>query len=315
MYSKFRSRLWALVKIDRQLREQSHRGRPCTVQSLMEDLEEKSERTIRRLIELMRDELGAPDEYDRAERTYKYTHPNWIVPNVYLSEDELQTLATAVQAIRPVLPEPMSQRLDNLLAKLLDALPESQRDEIRRVQGQVEFVPGPLLSKGAQWFEPLHRAIVRKVSVDMTYYVPGKDKETQRRFDPYCMRNYQGVWYVVGYDHLTGRWPIFNLARIRTLTVSDENYDIQTFSAKEYFKNTLGVVVGGTPQPVRIRLTGYAAKTIGEHILPHGFTYKATGLNEGILSGQVANEFDLAQWAASFQGDAEILPDETINTP
>lgn len=261
----------------------------------------------------MRDDLGAPIEFDRALGSYKYTHPNWTVPNVYLDEAEMQALATAVQAIRPVLPAAMSQRLDNLLAKLLDALPEDDRNDIRRAQGQIEFVPTPVLSKGAEWFEFLHNAVTRQLSVDMTYYVLGKNQETQRRLDPYYLRNYLGTWYVVGFDHLTGYWPIFNLARIRALTVSDDLYRVRPFSAAEYFKNSLGVMVGGEIKPVRLRLTGYAANTAGERNWPAGFNYKSTGAGEGILSGRLANMTDLMQWAASFQGEAEILADRDFS--
>ena len=314
-YSKFRSRLWKLVEIDRQLQEQLRRRRPCTVHSLMEALEEKSERTVRRLIELMRDDLGAPIEYDRARQSYTYTHPNWVVPNVHLDEGQMQALATAVQAIRPLLPISMCQRLDNLLVNLLDALPEEKRHDIRRTQGQVEFVPAPVLSKGAQWFEPLHRAIADQLSVDMTYYVPGRNENASRRFDPYYLRNYQGIWYVVGYDHRTKHWPVFKLARIGALTVSDDLYMPQKFSAAEYFKNSLGIIVGGTPQPVKIRLRGYAASTADEQVWPPGFKYQPTGPNEGLLCGHITNIIDLIPWVASFQGDAEILPDQTGEKP
>ena len=141
----------------------------------------------------------------------------------------------------------------------------------------------------------------------MTYYVQTKEQETQRRFDPYYLRNYQGAWYVAGYDHLTRHWPILKLARIRALSVSDEIYDVRPFSAAEYFKNSLGIMVGGDAQPVRIRLTGYAASTADERIWPPGFTYKATGPGEGILSGELANMTDLLQWVSAFQCDAEIL--------
>lgn len=306
-YSKFRSRLWKIVEIDHQLRQQWHRGRPCTKESLLAGLKDIDERTLRRLIELMRDDLHAPIEYDRALQTYKYTHLTFVVPNVQLDEDEMHVLATAAQGIRPVMPTALSKRLDKLLSKLLDALPESQRDEVRRAQGQVEFVPAPVLSKGAQWFEPLHQAIAGRHSVDMTYYVQTKEQETQRRFDPYYLRNYQGAWYVAGYDHLTKHWPIFKLARIRALSVSDDIYDVRPFSAAEYFKNSLGIMVGGDAQPVRIRLTGYAASTADERIWPPGFTYKATGPGEGILCGELANVTDLLQWVSAFQCDAEIL--------
>ncbi len=297
------------MEIDRQLREQWHRGRPCTKESLLAGLKDIDERTLRRLIELMRDDLHAPIEYDRALQTYKYTNLTWVVPNVQLDEDEMHVLATAVQAIRPVMPPSLSKRLDKLLSKLLDALPESQRDEVRRAQGRVEFVPAPVLSKGSQWFEPLHQAIGGRLSVDMTYYVQTREQETQRRFDPYYLRNYQGVWYVAGYDHLTKHWPILKLARIRALSVSEDLYDVRPFSAAEYFKNSLGIMVGGAPQLVRIRLTGYAASTADEQLWPPGFTYQAASPAEGILCGEVTNLIDLIPWVASFQGDAEILPE------
>ncbi|MGC8552543.1 MAG: helix-turn-helix transcriptional regulator [Phycisphaerae bacterium] len=307
-FSKFRSRLWKLVAIDRQLREQLKRGRPCTKQSLLDEVG-GDERTLRRLLELMRDDLGAPIEFDRELKSYKYTRPDWVVPNVHLGEEELHALATAVQAIRPMAPEPFVQRLDQLLVKLLDALPEEQRQEVRRAQGQIEFVPAPVLSKGVEWFEPLQQAIAQQLSVEMSYYVLSKYQETQRRFDPYYLRNYQGTWYVVGYDHLTQYWPILNLARIRALKVVDDPYRVRPFSAADYFKGSLGVMVGGKPRRVRIRLSGYAASTAAERIWPPGFTYKPTGPDTGILSGRLAHLTDLLQWVSSFQCDAEILSD------
>ena len=174
----------------------------------------------------------------------------------------------------------------------------------------MQFVPAPFLSKGADWFEPLHRAIAARLTVDMTYYVPARNEETRRLFDPYYLRNVQGAWYVVGYDHSTKRWPIFKLARIRALSVSEDSYQPQKFSAAEYFKNSLGIMVGGDSRPVQIRLTGYAASTAEEQVWPPGFTYQPTGPGEGILSGQVTNLIDLIPWVESFQGDAEILPDQ-----
>lgn len=298
-----------MLKIDEQLRAQWEHKTPCTVKTLTDALE-VNERTVRRLIEMLRDELDAPIEYDRGEQTYKYTNLTWAVPNVRMDEAQMQVLATAVQAIRPVLPASMSMRLDKLLASLLDALPVSSRKNIRRTQGQVEFVPAPVMARGAEWFELLHDAIFRQRSVDMTYYLPARDAETQRRFDPYYLRNVQGAWYVIGYDHTVKHWPILKLARIRTLTLSDTFYEKQKFSATEYFKNSLGIMVDGKTQPVRIRLTGYAVITADEQIWPSGFTYQRKSPQEGILSGRVTSMGDLIPWVASFQGDAEILPEE-----
>ncbi|MGC8559878.1 MAG: helix-turn-helix transcriptional regulator [Phycisphaerae bacterium] len=309
LYSKMRSQLWKILEIDRQLREQKRTGRPCTKETLLKGLRyDINERTLRRTIEVMRDELGAPIVYDRLLQTYKLQHDDWHMPNISLDEAELQVLATAIQAVRPVLPTLMSERLDMLLAKLLDALPLSRCNAVRRAQGQIEFVPAPILSKGMEWLEPLCLAILDRYSVDMVYHVPGRDENTRRRFDPYYLRNVQGIWYAVGYDHFTKHWPIFKLARIRELKVSEDLYTVKPFSAATYFKNSLGIMVGGKPQHVRVRLTGYAASTAEEYVWPDGFTCQRNGPNEVVLSGQVLHLAELLQWTASFQGDAEILP-------
>jgi predicted DNA-binding transcriptional regulator YafY len=99
--------------------------------------------------------------------------------------------------------------------------------------------------------------------------------------------------YVVGYDHTVKHWPIFKLARIRTLTLSDNFYEVQHFSAEEYFKNSLGIMVGDTEQTVRIRLTGHAFITANEQMWPPGFTLQAKSQQEGILSGRVTSMGDL----------------------
>ncbi len=305
-YSKFRQQWWKYAEIARQLRS----GQKCTMRSLATALE-VNPRSVRRYIGVMCEELDAPVAFDRVSGSYRLTNTTWTMPaNICLGVAELQTLAVAVQAVRPVIPAPLTEQLDKLLAKLLDGLPEVEREEIRRTQGQIEFVPAAILSKGVEWVAPLLHAIREERSVDMSYYVRTKDCQTQRRFDPYYLRNYQGTWYTVGYDHLTQYWPILNLARIGSLTLSEDIYQVRKFSAADYFKDSLGVMVGGTPGPVRLRLTGYAASTADERIWPSGFTYQAIKPDEGILSGHLANLTDLLHWVSSFQCEAEILSAE-----
>lgn len=304
-FSKFRSRWWAFCTIDRQLRH----GRICSPKSLAADLEVDA-RTVRRYVEFMRDELGAPIVFDHPTKTYILTNASWSMPNVHLTLRELETLAMAVKALTPTVPAPCSQQLDGLLAKLLDALPEEQAREVREAQRHVDFVPGPVLSTGHQWVQPVLDAIRDRLTLEMTYYTLSKGEESQRRLDPYHLRYYGGTWYLVGYCHLKQKFPVFNMARIRALTVTDDSYKIRPFDAKAYFNGSWGITVGGEPTLVRVRLTGWAAMTASERLWPAGFTYAPTGPEEGILSGKVGNLDDIRVWVASCQGGAEILPAE-----
>lgn len=188
-FSKFRSRWWAFKAIERQLQQ----GHTCSSKSLAADLEVDA-RSVRRYIEFMRDELGAPIALDRDRHSYKLTDPSWSMPNVHLTLQELEAMAMAVKALAPTVPAPFSEKLDSLLAKLLDALPEDQRHEVREAQSHVDFVPAPVLSTGCHWVEPLFEAIRDRLTIDMTYYTLSTDEVARRKLDPYHLRHYGGTW-------------------------------------------------------------------------------------------------------------------------
>lgn len=304
-FSKLRSYLWQFNHIVDRLK----RNVACTPRSLADELE-IDPRTVRRHIHALK-ELGAPIHYNRTEQCYQLSDPCWTMPNFYLKTQELEAMALSVRLLGPVVPEPFGQPMKVLFAKLLDALPADQRDDILRTSSQVTFAPVPVRSKGDDHVQPLWLAIREQVRVTMRYYVASQDRETQRTFDPYHLRYFWGCWYVVGYDHLTGHWPVFSLARIRELTITQEPYVTKAFDAGRYFENSFGIVVGGTPKPVRIRLIGWAARTAAEKHWPAGFTCQPDGPDAVIITGKLSNHGDLLPWIAMHQGEAEILPTET----
>jgi predicted DNA-binding transcriptional regulator YafY len=287
-FSKFRSRWWAFCKIERQLR----RGRVCTGTSLAADLE-VNPRSVRRYIAFMREDMGAPIEFDPIDQTYRLTNQTWTMPNVHLSDAELVSLAVATRSFAGVMPAPFAQSLEKLFAKLLDALPEAGRDEIRALQDRVDFVTSPVMSKGQEWVELLMESIRNERVVEMTYYAMSKGKQERRRVDPYHLRFFAGAWYLVGYDHQTKHFPVFNLARVRKMEATDDTFRRKDFSAADYFRNSVGITVGGPPRHVRVLLRGRAAKTAGERSWPAGFTYTHGDDGTGLLAGQVSKLDDL----------------------
>lgn len=303
-FSKFRARWWALCEIERQVR----RGRSCTCRSLAADLGVDS-RTVRRYIAFLREDLGAPIQYDPIDERYELTNPSWTMPNIHLTDEEMVALAVASRSLAALTPHPLAGPLEKLLAKLLDALPEYRKEEIAKLRERVEIVPVAVKSKGAEWVGPLLDAIAEEQTVRMTYHALSRGKDSERRVDPYHLRFFAGAWYLIGYDQALRQFPVFNLARVRNLEVTEDSFRRKPFSAGEYFKHSFGITVGGTPRTVRVRLVGRAARTAGEKIWPEGFTYTPQTDGSGLLVGQVSHMDDLVAWAGSFDGEAIILPD------
>src|SRR5882757_5231436 len=61
---------------------------------------ERSERTIKRDLSCMRDELGAPLIYDRVRRGWRYGEPGWALPPQKFDEGELLAFFTAAEVLR-----------------------------------------------------------------------------------------------------------------------------------------------------------------------------------------------------------------------
>ena len=303
-YSKFRSRWWAFCEIDRQIR----RGRPCSVKSLASDLEVDAAefapvhcfhaRGTRHSI-----------EWNHIDERYELADATWTMPNVHLGEQELLMLAVATRSMAPMMPAPFIDSLERLLGKLLDSLPPNVHEEMLRLRKRVDFVPAAVQSKGQEWVAPIIDAIRNQCTVEMSYWALSRDVLTQRKVDPYHLRHFAGVWYLVGYDHRTKQLPVFNLARIRSLTTTDDSFRPKPFDVERYFQNCFGITAGGEPKTIRVRLTGRTARTAGERVWPAGFAYAPGGPAEGVLEGQVGKLDDLLAWVASCNGDAEVLPE------
>ena len=301
-YSKFWSKWGALCRIEQQIRH----GRATTARALAEELEVDT-RTIRRYIALMREGMGAPVRYDPIEQRYELTDLAWTMPNVHLSEQEMVALAVAARTLGAVTPAPFSTHLEELFAKLANALPEDHRHELESLGQKVEVLPTPVASKGQQWVEPLVEAIREPRTVEMDYYTMSTGEEARRRVDPYHLRFFAGTWYLVGFDPTAKEMKVFNLARIRMLQITEDGFRPRPFNPREYFRHSFGIMVGGEPQMVRIRLTGWAAETAGERVWPAGFTYTLQPDGSGLLVGKVGMLDDLKAWIAGFSGAATLL--------
>ena len=62
----------------------------------------------------------------------------------------------------------------------------------------------------------LESAISKQRTIQFRYWSPARDRETERRLNPYALRLDEGVWYVVGHDLDRDATRTFRVARIRS---------------------------------------------------------------------------------------------------
>lgn len=174
---------------------------------------ECSRATARRVIEQLRDVLGAPLIYDRAAGGYRYDGEGiYELPGLWFSAGELAALLTldALTAAEPsglvnnVL-APFRARLEALLAQEGMGLP-NWRSRLRLLDAHARK-PGP-------WFAVVAGALAQRQQLQLDYRARGDAGQSHRRVSPQRLTRYRGNWYLDAYCHSRQALRSFSLERI-----------------------------------------------------------------------------------------------------
>ena len=123
-----------------QIHEEISAGRYPTARTLAALLE-RSERTIKRDLRFMRDQLGAPLVFDRARGGWRYCEPGWALPPQRFDEGELLAFFTAAEVLRATGHAPEAVLLRAALAKLAAFLPAEVNVNLATLGEALTFQP------------------------------------------------------------------------------------------------------------------------------------------------------------------------------
>lgn len=113
----------------------------------------------------------------------------------------------------------------------------------------VEEIPS-----GRVWLTVILSAIQENRILNMTYRPFQKEKGYTYPVAPYCVRLFEGRWYLVAYAVMSEGVRTYALDRIEWLETTDETFNLPSdFSASDYFSDYYGMVTDGT-EPTRIVL-------------------------------------------------------------
>ena len=161
--------------------------------------------------------LGVPltsqrDEFT-GEELYSLRSENYFLDQLDLDEDELAALQTALYALEGkfAYAEPLRLALQNLALGRpgFRHAPTATAERVRVTAPDYSPELAARLSK-------LESAISKQRTIQFRYWSPARERETERRLNPYALRLDEGVWYVVGHDLDRNATRTFRVARIRS---------------------------------------------------------------------------------------------------
>lgn len=116
----------------------------------------------------------------------------------------------------------------------------------------VEDIPSGLLH-----LTPILEAMKGNKVIEITYNSFTTEKVHTTSVEPYCLKLFEGRWYLLAKPTWENTFKIYGLDRIMSLTIHETTFKLpRDFSATEYFKTMYGIVSEDV-EPQRIVIRAY----------------------------------------------------------
>ena len=301
-----------LMKIDQLIRN----GEYPNANKLNKMLGTKFSRsTFGRYIKTLRYDYDAPVEFDFKKNGYYYTDNTFFLKHVMLKEGELLTLSTILPLLEQYKNTPLEQSYRNLMAKLIEMLPDNITVDSAFINNEVHFISDPVTKLEDGVFENVLKATKLHKTLEMEYKTASnKDYET-RRFDPYHMICQKGSWYVLGYSYHAKAIRLYAMPRIRNCKITKDKFSIpKDFKLSDHIDVQMGAWGNsGEKTKVEIEFVKGLKTYVMERTWHKGQTIRENPDGSVYLSFETNQLGQATAWIMSFGGGARALnPPELI---
>lgn len=192
--------------------------------TLLEELE-VSPATLKRDLDYLRDQLGAPIEYDRFSNGYRLgadtRGQKHELPGMWFNERELYSLLTAHQLLTELDSDGViSRHLQPLLDRIHQMLGTGEA-EAKELLKRVKITGSAKRPVSSQFFELIGEALLRRRRIHMSYLTRGRGQVSEREVSPQRLVHYRNTWYLDAWCHSKERLLRFALDAIESADALD----------------------------------------------------------------------------------------------
>jgi predicted DNA-binding transcriptional regulator YafY len=237
-----------LYKIEMLIRNRGH----VSFQTLRDELE-VSPATIKRDLDVLRDQLGAPIEYDRDLNGYRFVQrvreARHELPGLWFSERELYSLLMAHQMLGELDDEGViSRHLQPLLARIHDLL-GAGADEARALLRRVKIVSATKRPVPSRFFELVGEALLARRRIHMSYLTRSRGELSAREVSPQRLVHYRNTWYLDAWCHAREKLLRFALDAIdQAHALPTRAKEVKLRQVEDEMDGGYGIFAGGEPR-------------------------------------------------------------------
>ena len=303
------SKLERVRWIDNEIRA----GRYPNAHKVMEHFRLQSSRVAYNDRKYMIESLDAPIEYDRDRGGWYYTDPNYFLPSIILTKDEILAFFLGEELFKRYLGTAFEQPLRRALDKIKRYLPEYVTYNLQAETSTFAFTTGATIQARPDLMADLSQAIHSKQQVEMVYYSASSGETSRRIVDPYYLHNIRGDWYLIAYCHRRGEFRDFLVGRIREWKVLYSPFQKRPgFSLKGYLHEHFLAERGKEPVDIVIKFDDYEARWIRERQWHPSQQIEELPSGGLILRLKVGGVDEVKRWIMGYGYHAEVLQPESL---
>jgi len=234
----------------------------------MREALEVSPATLKRDLEYLRDQLGAPIEYDREVNGYRfgaeYRAQKHELPGLWFNERELYSLLMAHQLLSGLDDQGLlSRHLQPLLDRIHELLGRGGDSETRTLMKRVKIISALKRPVASEFFERVGEALMRRRRLQMTYLTRTRGSTSERQVSPQRLVHYKNTWYLDAWCHTREKLLRFALDAMQQASVLDSRAkDVAMKQVEAEMDAGYGIYAGGTRQWATLYFAPQAAPWI-----------------------------------------------------
>lgn len=305
------TRQWHLLR-----RLESPRG--VTLQELVNSTPPdfpKNPRTIRRDLEAL-ESAGFPlvTEQSNGQTRWKLMEGFRDIPALGFSATELMALIFSRNLLKPLEGTEIQASLASALNKAATALPPEGHEYVRAMEKVFSVGLGPHKSyqQHKTTIDYITQAIDKARTAQIRYYSASRNTTTRREVDPYRLWYASGGLYLIAHCHLRKDVRMFAVERIRSITLTDNPYQLPLgFNVAEYVQDAF-MVMRGRRIEVELLFSKPTAAWVRDkswHPSQETFLLKDGRLK---MTLKVADTTELLGWIMSFGSQVRVMGPDAL---
>lgn len=238
-------------------------GRKVTATTLATKWE-TSTKTVQRLVDNLRDEFGAPLQWDARRGTYFYSDPGWHLPWLAMRGADLFAVGVAMKVLQMYEGTPIAKDMKAIFERLSELMPPEVRIAPSSFVEKLYIRPQAQRPVDPKVWDAMATALREKVVLSADYRKP-TGQGGWRELEPLHVVLFGTDWFLLARDPEGDEVKTFYLSRMKDARVGTRRFTPpRGFRPEEHFGDTIGLYVGKPRFKFRVRFGREVAEWITE---------------------------------------------------